>query len=138
MSLIQIDHNPSRRELGVFGFVWLAFFGIVGGIVLSNSDSLPATAVIWSVAAIVPVVGWMMPALMRVVYVGLAYAAFPIGFVVSHVILLAIFYLVLTPLGLLMRLSGYDPMSSSFDAEATTYWCPRDKKDSLEEYFRQF
>ncbi len=138
MSLIQIDHNPSRRQLNIFGLIWLVFFGIIGGIAAGNGDSMLVAAVIWGLAVTIPVVGWTVPAFMRIAYVGLAYAAFPIGFVVSHVILLVVYYLVLSPVGLLMRLFGYDPMGSTFDANAKTYWCPRDKKDSLKEYFRQF
>lgn len=138
MRLIQIDHNPSRRQLNLFGLIWLVFFGVVGGIALQKSGSLPATTVIWGLALAVPVLGWIVPAFMRVVYLGMAYAAFPIGFVVSHLILVIVYYLVLTPTGLVMRLFGYDPMNRRFDESTDTYWCPREQDDSLNGYFRQF
>ena len=38
-------------------------------------------------AAVVPLVGWVWPAWMRIVYLGSAYAAFPIGMVVSFCLL---------------------------------------------------
>ncbi len=138
MKLIQIDHNPSRRQLNVFGLIWLVFFGVVGSIVLKNSGSMPVATVIWGFAAAVPVVGWIVPAFMRIVFVGMAYAAYPIGFVVSYLILAMTYYLVLTPIGLMMRLFGYDPMDRHFDGNADTYWCPREQNDSLNAYFRQF
>ena len=138
MSLIRIDHNPSRRQLALFGLIWLVFFGILGGIVLGHGGSLFAATVLWIVAAAVPVAGWILPGLMRIVYVGMAYAAFPIGFVVSHLILAVTFYLVLTPVGLIMRLIGYDPMSRRFDPEAETYWAPRQQDERADRYFRQF
>ncbi len=37
---------------------------------------------------------------MRAVFVGMSYLAWPIGFVVSHVILALVYYLVFTPIGL--------------------------------------
>ena len=138
MRLIQIDHDPSRRQLNVFGVIWLVFFGVVGGIVLNSSDSTPAATVVWGLAVAVPVVGWIVPALMRLVYVGMAYAAFPIGFVISYLIMVIIYYLVLTPIGLMMRLCGYDPMNRHFDESAETYWHPHEQDDSLNKYFRQF
>ena len=138
MSIIQIDHNPSRRQLNVFGIIWLVFFGVVGGIVLKNSGSMPMATVIWGLALTVPVVGWIMPAFMRIIYVGMVYATFPIGFVVSYLILAIVYYLVLTPTGLVMRLFGYDPMNRNFDGSTDTYWCSRKQDDSLNRYFSQF
>lgn len=138
MSVIQIDHNPSHRQLNVFGAIWLVFFGVVGGIVLKNSGSMPMATVIWGLAVAVPVVGWILPAFMRIVYVGMAYATFPIGFVVSYLILAIVYYLVLTPTGIVMRLFGYDPMNRHFDVSTDTYWCPRKQDDNLNRYFWQF
>jgi hypothetical protein len=138
MKLVQVDHDPSRRQLNVFGVIWLVFFGVVGGIALKNSGSMPLAMVIWAFAVAVPMVGWLLPAFMRIVYVGMAYAALPIGFVVSYLILATVYYLVLTPIGLVMRLVRYDPMNRHFDGSAQTYWCPREQDDSLGGYFRQF
>ena len=84
MKLIQIDHQPSRKQLNVFGILWLIFFGVVGGIVLSKSGSQLAAGTIWGFAVGVPVVGWLVPSFMRIAYLGMAYAAYPIGFVISQ------------------------------------------------------
>ncbi len=138
MSLIQIDHHPSRRQLGLFGACWLVFFGIIAAIVSGRTDSSIATAVMGSVAVVVPAVGWIRPAVMRIAYLGMAYATFPIGLIVSHVILLVVYYLVVTPIGLLMRLLGHNPMGRGFDADVDTYWVAREADDGLERYFRQF
>jgi len=138
MRLIQIDHDPSSRQLNVFGVIWLVFFSIVGGIVLKNGGSVQLATVLWCLATVVPVLGWIVPGFMRFIYIGMAYAAFPIGFVVSYLIMAVVYYLVLTPIGLVMRLFGYDPMDRHFNASADTYWCPREQDNSLNTYFRQF
>ena len=137
MSLIRIDSNPSRRQLNVFGLIWLVFFGIVGGIVLASGGTI-GTAVLWGLAAGVPATGWVWPRFMRLVYVGMAYAAFPIGFVVSYLVLTLLYYLVITPTGLLMRLFGHDPMNRRFDPNAESYWSPREQREGLDGYFKQF
>ena len=138
MKLIEIDHNPSSRQLHVFGFIWLLFFAMVGGVLLKSGSSALVAILVWGIAMMVPAVGWIVPGFMRFIYVGMAYAAFPIGFVVSHLIMVVVYYLVLTPIGLVMRLLGYDPMNRHFDASADTYWCPREQDNSLDTYFRQF
>ena len=138
MKLIQLNHNPSHRQLHVFGVIWLVFIGVIGGIVLKNSGSVLLATVIWGLAVAVPVIGWTVPAFMRIVYIGMTYATFPIGFIVSYLIMVIVYYLVLTPIGLGMRLFRYDPMDRYFDENAETYWRPHEQNVKLDNYFRQF
>jgi ABC-type uncharacterized transport system permease subunit len=88
-------------------------------------------------AALVPLGGMASRSFLRVVYLGLSYATYPIGYAVSHVVLVVVYYLVLTPIGLAMRLFGYDPLAGRFDAGAKTYWTPRENPKSVESYFKQ-
>ncbi|MBW2459320.1 MAG: hypothetical protein JRI68_32810 [Deltaproteobacteria bacterium] len=57
--------------------------------------------------------------------------------VVSTVLLLALYYLVFTPIGLLARLFGYDPMGRRFERQARTYWQPSQPREGVARYFRQ-
>lgn len=138
MKLIQIDHHPSSRQLHVFGILWLLFFSTIGGILLNGGSSVLTATIVWCIAMVVPAIGWVVPGFMRIIYVGMAYMTYPIGFVVSHLIMVIVYYLVLTPIGLAMRLFGHDPMNRHFDRSADTYWCSREQDDSLNAYFRQF
>jgi len=138
MSLISINHQPSRRQLNQFGGLWLLFLGILGALSFFKSGNHPAAFAFWTAAVTVPVIGWIFPAFMRIVFLALSYAAFPIGFVVSHVILALVFYLVLTPVGLLMRLFGHDPMDRRIEPEAASYWTEREKEPEARRYFNQF
>ena len=45
------------------------------------------------------------------------------------------FFLVLTPLGLALRLAGKDLLALKKDARATTYWHPAKKPGDLERMF---
>ena len=45
--------------------------------------------------------------------------------VVTWIVLVPLFYLVVTPFGLLRRLRGHDPLGRRFDRRAPTYWEPR-------------
>ena len=49
-----------------------------------------------------------------------------------------IYYLVLTPIGLLMRVFGKDPMRRRLDRTAESYWIERDEAAASERYFKQF
>lgn len=138
MALIEIDTHPSRAQLRVFALLWLVFLGGVGAVVLWRAGSWPAAAALWGLAVALPAVGWAWDAWLRVVYVGMAYAAAPIALVVSFVLLAGVYYLVMTPIGLGMRLFGRDPMARRFDPAARTYWIPRRHSEDVRRYFRQF
>ena len=137
MSIIRINRDPTRSQLFVFGLVWLLFFGAVGAVVWGRGGPRPLALGIGAAAVIVPLVGMLSPRFLRIVYLGMAYAALPIGFVVSHLLLAVVYYLVLTPTGLLMRAFGHDPMGRRFDPRAASYWVPRKGPPSADRYFRQ-
>ena len=75
---------------------------------------------------------------MRRVFVAWRWAAFPIGWAISHLLLVVIYYLVITPIGLVMRAAGYDPLERRIDRQAATYWTPRKPQGEPASYFRQF
>jgi Saxitoxin biosynthesis operon protein SxtJ len=59
--------------------------------------------------------------------------------VVSPLVLGIMFFVVITPMGLLMRLLGKDPLRLRLDAKAPTYWLERNppgpKPESLSDQF---
>ena len=56
----------------------------------------------------------------------------------GYLLLVIIFYLIVTPLGLVMRMLGRDPMQRKFDRSAASYWIERPQHDETARYFRQF
>lgn len=137
--MIQINWNPTRRELRQFGAIWLPLFlAVVGAIVYFKTHAFTVPAVLWSAAAVACLFALAAPSTMRPVYLGLTLAAFPIGWTISHVLMAIIFYGVVTPIGFVMRLCGRDPMQRKFDHTATTYWTPHAAENDTRRYFRQF
>lgn len=47
-----------------------------------------------------------------------------LGIAMTYVVLTLTFYLVVTPMGLLMRLLGKDPMERKFERNRKSYWIP--------------
>ncbi len=139
MSIVRINREPSRRQLNQFGFIWLGFMALFGAFAWFRLTAPTVAGVLWVVAVVVPIIGWLAPGFMRLIFVGMSYAAWPVGFVVSHVILAMVYYLVLTPIGWSMRLFGYDPMARRSGEPGASRWVLR-QTDSrgVERYFRQF
>ena len=136
LSLLFNRETPIRRQLaGVF--IPGLLLGVTGAARLGVA---PAT-VVWGLAAL-GLVGalatWLSAPAGRRIYAGWLQAAVPIGWTLSLVILLAIYCLLLTPTGLLMRAFGKDPMNRKWEPEAATYWIERTQETSVERYFRQY
>ena len=138
MALIEINRNPSQRELKWFGAMFAFFFAIVGALVYWRANSPAAALAIWGAAALIVVVYYGVPRLRRLIYVAWLYAALPIGWTVSHGALGLIYCSVLTPIGVTMRLLGRDPMSRGFDLSAGSYWVEHDPVSHPARYLRQF
>lgn len=51
-----------------------------------------------------------------------------LGRIVTPLVMGLIYFGLVTPLGLLMRLTGKDPMQRRFDPSASTYWVEREPK----------
>ena len=139
MRVVQINKDPTRRQLNQFGFIWLGFLALFGVVAQFKFQSPGVARGLWVAAVVVPILGWLVPAFMRLVFLGMSYLAWPIGFVVSHVVLAVVYYLVLTPIGLLTRLFEYDSMKKRFEPKARSYWIER-SSEAVEpkRYFRQF
>jgi hypothetical protein len=93
---------------------------------------------VWAMVAFIAVVSFAAPRLLRPLYVALTVLAFPIGYVVSHIVLALLFFGLLTPFGLLFRVLGRDPLHRQFDEDLESYWVPRGQRPKKESYFRQF
>jgi hypothetical protein len=137
--MIELNLNPSRKDLRIFAALQVPFFALVS-FLLSRNGTIGSETVWWIIgtSAAVGVVGVLWPAAIRWIYVGWTAAVFPIGWVMSYVMLGGVFYLVVTPIGLIMRICGRDPMQRKFDPQAKTYWQPREKAKPTNRYFRQF
>ena len=138
MALLEINRNPSRRDLAWFGAVLLAFFIVIGLVIGRATHSELVRNVLWGVGGVLALAYYAVPVLRKPMFVGWMYAAYPLGYVISHVLLGLIYFAVVTPIGLLMRAVGHDPMERRFDRAAQTYWVPREPVSDVKRYFRQF
>ena len=125
MTVLEIDRNPSPRDLRVFGRLLPLFTLVFGTVVWWRSGSVASPSVVWGVGAALSSVFALWPASRRRIYVGWMYAVFPIGWLISHLLFGAIYFLVITPIGIGLRLLGKAPLERRFNRTATTYWAHR-------------
>jgi Saxitoxin biosynthesis operon protein SxtJ len=138
MALVDINWNPSRKELRVFSLLLVAFGVIVAGALYQRLESDAPAITVLVITSAIGLLGIVLPNCVRLVYVVWMGLAFPVGWIVSHTMMLAVFFLVVTPIGLVMRMCGRDPMQRQINRKAKTYWITRSPQTDMKNYFRQF
>jgi hypothetical protein len=96
-----------------------------------------AAAVLAILAVVLGPVGLVWPQRLRWGYVVWMMAAFPIGWVISHLVLAILFYGVFTPLALVFRLVGRDPLRRFPSHDGDSYWTPKPMPVDARSYLRQ-
>lgn len=137
MALVPINKDPSRRDLLVFVSVLLAILGVTG-IMRWRAGSTDAAQVLWGLGLALAATFVLVRPAPRWLYVGWMYATYPIAWTVAHLLLGGAYFLVATPVAILLRALGHDPMQRKFDKTAKSYWEVRRPNSDVSRYFRQF
>ena len=147
MALIEVNWRPGHDELRKFGCICFVVFGGLGmwlffresvlGVTLDAGLARKIAIGLWVLAAGSLVLSQISPRALRPLFVILTALSFPIGFVISHVLMALLYYGVLTPVAIFFRLIGRDVLHRRFDREALSYWEPR-RQTTPDRYFRQF
>jgi hypothetical protein len=147
--MIKLDLKPSLRILGQFTVVAAIALPLLAAILTKGEARWFAPwnwqwthpAVLW-LAGIgfgqfaLFRFGWRLPT--QALYVVLTLVAFPIGLVVSHVLMAVIYYLVITPIGLVFRLVGRDVLGRRLDKQKPSYWHVRTTPRDPASYFKLY
>ena len=138
MAWTAIDVNPPNRVLRQFAGAWLA---VVGSLSVSQwlaSGNARAALALAAAAIVIGVAGLVRPGTVRWLFVGSSVAAFPLGWIVSEVMLALLFVGVMTPVALFFKLRGRDRLSRKRPAGQESYWKPKETPRDVRRYFRQY
>ena len=131
-----VQFNPTVRTLRQFAGLFLVVFGVLAAMEL-YAGVRPRLAIAYGAAAlVVGGIGLVRPRAVRLLFVGWSIVAFPIGWMISTVMLGILFYGLFTPIGIVFRLVGRDALAIR-RPDAPTYWKPKVGAKHSREYFRQ-
>ena len=145
--MIEINLRPDVRTLRQFGFIALAGFAFLAVIAWYEAlvfsfglgAARPYVAGGFAAAAgLSLLLSLIYPRANLGLYLGLTIIAYPIGFVLSYLVMGTLFFLVITPVGLVLRLLARDPMERRMLPEAESYWVEAQRERPSESYFKQF
>ncbi len=135
--MIRVRRDPRPRDLRVFGLA-LALVAGLGARWLLRRDLGPFAWAALGAGGLGLLAAALRPRALRPVFVALSIATYPVGLVVSTVLLGVIYFVLLGPVALVLRALGRDKLGLRFDRSAATYFQPRPAAPPRERYFRQF
>ena len=139
MQLIKLNLKPTDKDLRLFGLsALIASLLLAALLYLVKGLTVKWAIVIVAIGGAIFLCGIISLTLIRWIYLGLTMLTFPIGLVISFIVLAVFYYGLLTPLGLIFRLIGRDPLRRKFEKSAKSYWVAHRPCDNTERYFSQF
>jgi len=143
MPFVSINWKPDAGDLRKFGWAMLVGFGLIGLALMCWPWDWPfphaprAAIACWVFGAIAGLLGWTGARAALPVYFAWMGVAFVVGNIVSRIVIAMMYYLVITPMGLAMRLIGRDKLQLK-RRNVRTYWLERERKSGEADYERQF
>ncbi len=120
-----VENVKEYRKFGIS--VGIAFLLITA--LLWWKDAQNALRVTGALGTLLLLGGLVAPGLLKWPYRGWMKFAAGAAWFNTRLILTLMFYLVMTPVGLLLRLLGKCPLAMGFDKAAKTYWIKRERKE---------
>ncbi|HMJ91136.1 MAG TPA: SxtJ family membrane protein [Candidatus Acidoferrum sp.] len=138
-----VQWNPDFAARRSFGRSLMIGFPMVALVLLGFAKGTShewKTFPLWigGIGSTVGLVLWLLPRIAKPFYVSWYFFGCCIGFVIGNLLFAAFYFLVMTPIGLLLRALGRDPLRRRFDKSAATYWKDSEKVADTKSYHRQF
>jgi len=140
----EVNWRPDRAGLRAFGrslvigFPIVAVVYLVGGRVLAGAWQPMVPTLLAGSGAGLGLIFVAVPIVARPFYVVWYALACTVGLVVSNTLMVVVYYGVVTPVGLGLRILGRRPLVVAPDRDASTYWDPVAPAGDRARYFRQF
>ena len=120
---IQKYLNASRVELRKFGITFCVIFFLFGGFFyLRGSEQW---LMFLAAGVLFLFLGYAIPPVLRPAYILWMILAFILAWINTRIILGVLFYLIFTPMGLIMRLFSKNLLEAKIDKDTQSYWIKR-------------
>ena len=111
---------PDRQSDRAFGFMFAIIFALVTGIVLFMTGAV--NIVLIAISATFAAAALVWPTILLPLNRLWQKFARGLGFITNHLILGIVLYVLITPVGLVMRMFGRNPMAAKHEPQADTYF----------------
>lgn len=137
---MEINLHPPDPQVRSFARFWLPLFCLtLGGVAIWRGEDWmvwPAGGAV--VAALSVIVSYAALPVARWVFVGMCLLVYPLAWVVQNLLLAAVYFLLVFPIGCFLRWRGHDPLRLRPPPPGASMWKKADAIRPLPRYFRQY
>ena len=123
-----INKKFEKKEIRKFAVTMSIALGVFGGLLLWRKGEIGL--IFFAAALAFLTLGLPYPQILNPVYRGWMTLAKILGFIMNHLILTLVYYLLFTSIGLLMRAFKKIPLELKLEPNSSTYWRSRSKAES--------
>ena len=134
MKLVEINWNPTNRQLRQFGIICLFALPLLGWL---WGGSLNVMGLLGVVGLVIAVAGLALPKAVKPIFLALTLVTTPIGIVIGELAMLLIYFGIFLPIGLIFRVARRDALQMKIDRKTSTYWQSKLQPNNAGSYFRQ-
>ena len=138
MKCSDLPLNPSRKVLQQFAALWLVCLLALGASQYFAKGRPQLGLALGAAAVVIGLPGLIRPALLRWIFVACMVLTFPIGWLISLLMLSILYFLVITPLAIVFRLRGRDLLGRKPAPQRDSFWEPKQTPLDVGSYFRQY
>jgi carbamoyltransferase len=133
--IIDISKFKDRREWRKFGIGLSIILAIIATIQWIRGNSL--FSIFYLTSGIVITSGLLFPIILKPLFVLFSYIGFGLGWVMTRIILSVLFFMVLTPIGLISRLMRKRYLQTGIGTNENTYWKVHREGTASKKYFEK-
>jgi hypothetical protein len=129
--------KSTKKELREFGLIVGAVFGLLATLFLWRGKSF--YLYFYTISIFLVLFGLIAPVVLKPIQKIWMILAIVFSFFVTRIILGILFYLVITPVGIIMKISGKDILNITFNDKSDSYWIKRNNQNlNKESYEKQY
>ena len=139
MALVSLNLKPDKKQLRDFGKISLVMLPAIG-LLLNLLDKLPLSGlIIFCLSGLAMYISSRISTdIIKPIYVVFVVVTFPIGWVISHLVMGIFYFGIITPVAVFFKIIKRDPLCRKADKNASSYWIKCKNNRSTKDYFNQF
>jgi len=136
---VELKHlkKADRKTLRNFGLVMAIPLLLIAAYLLWKGRA--SAPYLLAVSALFALLGLILPKVLKPVYIGWMTFANYLSIVVTYIVLTLFFFIVLTPVSLVIKILGKDLLLQRLDPDASSYWVDANSyEDDINRYTKPF
>lgn len=127
----------TKKELRHFGFILASAFILLFGVLIPLLKHQSSPIWPWALSGVLCIFSFFLPKVLRFIYTPWMKLGNILGWINTRIILGFLFFIVITPMSIVLKLLKYDPLNRKLDPHATTYRI-QNKNESIKHMERPY